>query len=52
LKSGVLTQSAMTKAIALVEENNLEKVIREEVIDLWMEIEESMKIQRKKKARF
>lgn len=38
-------------AIAKVEKNNLEDELKEQVIDLWEEIEDKFKIERKKKKR-
>ena len=46
----ILAQS-MEKAISVVEEENLVKQLREQVIDLWMEIEEKFEIERKPKQR-
>jgi len=43
---------AMDAAIAYIEENNLEEELREEVIDLWEEVENTFKTKRKKKVRF
>jgi RecA/RadA recombinase len=42
---------SMKQAIEIIEEEGLEKELREEVIDLWMEIEEKFKTERKPKQR-
>lgn len=39
-------------AIAYIEKENLEKELREDVIDMWEEIEEEFRMERKKKVRF
>ena len=39
-------------AIKWIEDNNLEAKLREEVIDVWEQIEEAFKVERKKKVRF
>lgn len=41
----------MDSAIKHIEDNNLESELREQVIDLWEEIEEAFKVQRKPKRR-
>ena len=41
----------LNSAIAYIEENNLEKQLREQVITLWMEIQDKAKISRKTKVR-
>jgi RecA/RadA recombinase len=43
--------SRIEDAIAFVEENNLEKKLRKKVVDLWNELEEAFKTNRKPKAR-
>lgn len=43
---------SMAAAIKHIEEDNLEKDLREEVIDLWIEVEKHFKSERKKKVRF
>ncbi len=43
---------SLDQAVAYVEKNDLEEALREEVIDLFMEIEDKFKIKRKKKKRF
>lgn len=43
---------SMDKAIEYIEKNNLEVELREEVIDIWEEIEEAFKTERKSKKRF
>lgn len=42
---------SMEKAIAYVEDNNLQDQLKQEVIDLWTEIESKFKIERTKKVR-
>lgn len=41
----------LAKAIAIIEDGNLEDQLREEVIDLWEELEETFKVERKPKKR-
>ena len=41
--------NSMEKAISMIEESNLEKELKEEVIDLWEEIEQKFVIERKPK---
>lgn len=43
--------NSLEKAIAIVEEEGLEKEVKEAVIDLWQEIEDKFKSERKKKRR-
>jgi len=43
------TFSGIEKAIQHIEENNLEEELKNRTIDLWLEVEESFKISRKKK---
>ncbi len=43
---------SLDQAVAYIEKNNYEDKLREEVIDLFMEIEEKFTLQRKKKKRF
>lgn len=43
---------SLDQAAAYIEKNDYEDKLRQEVIDLFMEIEESFKIKRKKKKRF
>ena len=43
---------AMDKAIAYIEENDLEEELRERVIDIWEEVEAKFTMERKKKKRF
>jgi len=42
---------SMERAIRAVEKNNLQKELKERVIDLWHEIEEKFKVERPKKER-
>ena len=44
--------SSITSAINYIEKNNLEKELREEVIDLWTTIQKALTPDRKKKVRF
>ncbi len=44
--------ASLDQAAEYIEKNDLEEKLREEVIDLFMEIEDSFKIKRKKKKRF
>lgn len=48
---GTVLGKSMDKAISCVEEADLEKEIKKEVIDLWEEIEGKFKIERKPKRR-
>ena len=48
---GTYLAQSMEESIALVEEGGLVKELREEVIDLWMEIEEKFEVERKPKQR-
>lgn len=48
---GKKLHASMDEAIAMVEEDNLEQQLKEEVIDLWNEIEIKLKTDRKKKIR-
>lgn len=41
----------VNRAVAYIEKNNYENDLRERVIDLWLEVQEKFKIQRKKKRR-
>ena len=43
--------TAMSKAIAAVEEGNLQDKLREQVIDLWEELEQKLSVERKPKKR-
>ncbi len=43
--------SRIEDAIAFIEENNLEKKLRKKVVDLWNELEEAFKTNRKPKSR-
>lgn len=44
--------AGIKKVVSYIEENNLERKLREEVIDLWTETEKLFKINRKPKVRF
>jgi len=46
-----LLDKSMENSIVLVEENNLERKLRNQVIDLWEEIEAKFKVERKPKRR-
>ena len=50
--SGDSLGNSLEDAIQAVEEGHLHKVLREEVIDLWSEIEEKFEIGRNKKLKF
>jgi len=43
---------ALDSAVLYIEQNNLEKELREKVIDVWESIELQFKVDRKKKVRF
>ncbi|RLC88850.1 MAG: hypothetical protein DRJ03_01015 [Chloroflexi bacterium] len=43
---------SMEKSIKYIEEQNFEKQLRNNVIDLWEEIQQNFKVERKKKKRF
>jgi recombination protein RecA len=49
---GKKLSNTLEKAILKVEDQNLETKLREEVIDLWEDIQEEFKIDRKKKERW
>ena len=49
--NGNLLDPTLPKAIEIVENENLEGVLREEVIDTWEEIEAAFKVERKPKKR-
>jgi len=48
---GQKLDKSLVTAIEIIEQDNLEKQLNEEVIDLWEEIEEAFKVERKPKQR-
>lgn len=46
------TYQALDFAVAWIEKNNLEAELRENVIDIWEQVEQKFKVDRKKKVRF
>lgn len=50
--NGERLEVSMEDAIVIIEEEGLEKELKEEVIDLWEEIDKKFKSHRKKKIRF